>query len=103
MTQCADGRDIDSGTDVELFESSGAGLRAQAKAAATETLRQRRTTLTIGLDNLWAVGDTAVAALIVALRTMRESGGTICLLTHRPEHRRRLQLNGLDRIMTLVT
>ncbi len=99
---CMDDAGIGSGADVELFESSGAGLRAQARAAAEQSLKQRRTTLTIGLDNLWSVGDAAVAALIVALRTMRDSGGTIRLLTHKPEHRRRLLLNGLDRVMTLI-
>jgi anti-anti-sigma regulatory factor len=89
----------DAAADLELFESSGVGLRAQATAAAEAMLRQGRTTLTIGLDNLGAVGDAVIAAVIVALRIMREAGGTICLLTHNSEHRHQLALYGLDRAL----
>lgn len=90
------------GTEVELFESSVSGLRAQAASAAQEMLRQGHRTLTIGLDNLSAVGDAVVAAVIVALRIVREYGGTICLRTQNSEHRHQLILNGLDRLVAVV-
>jgi anti-anti-sigma regulatory factor len=85
-----------------LFDSSSSGLRARAKAAAQDILSDGHKTLTLGLDNLSNVGDSAVAAVIVALRTMRDSGGTIQLRARKTEHRRQLRLNGLDRIVTVV-
>jgi len=100
---CMQGGGVSAGSYVELFESSSVGLRAQASAAAQDILRQGRKNLTIGLDNLSTVSDGAVAAVIVALRTMRESGGTIRLFTRNSEHRRQLLLSGLDRIMMVVT
>ncbi len=88
---------------VQLYESSRAGLRAQATAAASDVLRAGQKTLTFGLDNLSHVGDDAVAALIIALRRMREDGGTIVLETTNEQHQRALLLNGLDRIVSIGT
>ncbi len=88
---------------VQLYESSRAGLRAQATTAASDVLRAGQKTLTFGLDNLSNVGDDAVAALIIALRKMREDGGTIVLETTNEQHQRALVLNGLDRIMSIGT
>ena len=88
---------------VQLYESSRAGLQAQAAAAASDVLRAGQKTLTFGLDNLGNIGDDAVAALIIALRKMREAGGTIVLETTNEQHQRALLRNGLDRIVTIGT
>jgi anti-anti-sigma regulatory factor len=81
---------------VELYASSPMGLRAQTVAAADETLRQGATTLVLGLDNLPTLDDAAISATIVALRKLRESGGTVRLATRNADHRRHLALTGLD-------
>jgi anti-anti-sigma regulatory factor len=88
---------------VQLYQSSRAGLQAQASAAASDVLRAGHKTLTFGLDNLPSVGDDAVAALIIALRKMREEGGTITLETTNEQHQQALLLNGLDRIVNIGT
>jgi anti-anti-sigma regulatory factor len=88
---------------VQLYESSRAGLQAQATAAASDVLRAGQKTLTFGLDNLSNIGDDAVAALIIALRKMREEGGTIVLETTNEQHQQALLLNGLDRIVSIGT
>jgi anti-anti-sigma regulatory factor len=88
---------------VQLYESSRAGLQAQATAAASDVLRAGQKTLTFGLDNLSNIGDDAVAALIIALRRMREEGGTIVLETTNERHQQALLLNGLDRIVSIET
>jgi anti-anti-sigma regulatory factor len=88
---------------VQLYESSRAGLQAQATAAANDVLRAGQKTLTFGLDNLSNIGDDAVAALIIALRKMREEGGTIVLETSNERHQQALLLNGLDRIVSIGT
>src|ERR1700735_3938264 len=53
---------------IQLYESSRAGLQAQAAAAASDVLRAGQKTLTFGLDNLGTIGDDTVAALILAPR-----------------------------------
>jgi anti-anti-sigma regulatory factor len=88
---------------VQLYQSSRAGLQAQAAAAASDVLRAGQKTLTFGLDNLSNIGDDAVAALIVALRKMREEGGTIVLETTNAQHQQALLLNGLDRVVSIGT
>jgi anti-anti-sigma regulatory factor len=88
---------------VELYSSSLIGLRAQAVAAADETLRRRRNILVIGLDGLSALDDAAVSASIVALRRLREVGGTVRLVTHNANHRKQLAANGLDRIFEVFS
>jgi anti-anti-sigma regulatory factor len=88
---------------VQLYESSRVGLQAQATAAASDILRAGQKTLTFGLDNLSNIGDDAVAALIIALRKMREEGGTIVLETRNEQHKRSLRRNGLDHIVSIGT
>jgi anti-anti-sigma regulatory factor len=83
---------------VELYSSSPRGLRAQATAAANETLRRRGTTLLLGLDNVPTLDDGVLSATIVALRRLREVGGTVRLVTQNSSHRKRLAITGLDRV-----
>ena len=83
---------------VEIYSSSPTGLRAQAEAAAAEALRRRTTFLLLGLDSLAAFDDAAMLAMIVALRRLREIGGTVRLVTRNAGHRERLALTGLDRV-----
>jgi len=82
----------------DLYASSSAGLRAQAVRAADETLRLGRTTLVIGLDSLPVFDDAAVSAAIIALRRLREVGGSVRLVTHNAAHRQELALTGLDHV-----
>jgi anti-anti-sigma regulatory factor len=56
------------------------------------------TMLIIGLDRLAAIDDEAMSAIIVALRRVRETGGTIRLVTRNAHHHERLSIAGLDRI-----
>jgi anti-sigma B factor antagonist len=83
---------------VELYASSPVGLRAQAVEAANDALRRGSTLLILGLDNLTTLDDAALSAMIVALRRLREAGGTVRLVTQNGAHRNRLAVTGLDRI-----
>src|ERR1700692_4467226 len=82
----------------DLYTSSPIGLRAQTTTAVDETLRRGLTTLVLGLDSLPSLDDAVVSAAIRALRRLREVGGTVELVTERPEHRRYLEMTGLDRV-----
>lgn len=81
---------------VEFYESSPVGLRAQATDAVDGALRRGTTSLVFGLDSLSALDDAAISAIIVALRRLREIGGTVGLVTQSAAHRERLMLTGLD-------
>jgi anti-anti-sigma regulatory factor len=83
---------------VEFYASSPNGLRAQATAAVSDTMRGGSTILVVGLDSLSRLDDAALSATIVALRGLRETGGTVRLVTHSLAHRRQLEAMGLDRI-----
>jgi anti-anti-sigma factor len=83
---------------VEFYASSRTGLRAQAMSAVNEAKRRRSTILVVGLDSLASLDDAAIAATIVALRGLRETGGTVRLVTQSVTHRRYLEAMGLDRI-----
>jgi anti-anti-sigma regulatory factor len=87
----------------ELYASSSAGLRAQAVSAADETLQLGRKTLVMGLDSLAAFDDGAVSAAIVALRRLREAGGSVRLVTGNAAHRKQLEMTGLDRIFDVFS
>jgi anti-anti-sigma regulatory factor len=87
---------------VELRSSSPAGLRAQTTAAVNEVLVRERATLLLGLDSLSIIDDAVIAALIVALRRLREIGGTVRLITGNAEHRERLARIGLDRVFDIA-
>jgi anti-anti-sigma regulatory factor len=80
---------------VEFYASSPAGLRAQAVNAVDDALRRGTTFLALGLDSLAILDDAAIAAMIVALRRLRETGGSVKLVTHSAEHRKRLAATGL--------
>jgi anti-anti-sigma factor len=83
---------------VEFRASSPVGLRAQAVDAADAALRRGTNLLVLGLDSLSMLDDASIAAMIVALRRLREIGGTVRLVTQSAAHRKRLMLTGLDRI-----
>ena len=87
---------------VKLHASSPSGLRAQAAMAADETLRLRSTNLLLGLDGLSILDDAAISGTIVALRKLRDIGGTVGLVTGNPAHRKRLAQLGLDRVFDIM-
>jgi anti-anti-sigma regulatory factor len=87
---------------VEFYESSPAGLRAQAADAVDGALRRGTTILVLGLDSLSTLDDAAISAIIVALRRLREIGGTVGLVTQSAAHRKRLMLTGLDCIFDVL-
>jgi anti-anti-sigma regulatory factor len=86
---------------VEIYSSSPAGLRAQTAAAVSETLDRRSTTLLLGLDRLPALDDAVISAAIVALRKLRDIGGTVQLVTCNTSHREHLARIGLDRVFDI--
>jgi anti-anti-sigma regulatory factor len=83
---------------VEFNASSPDGLRAQARAAVNDAIRRRAKVMLVGLDGLAILDDAAISAAIVALRGLREVGGTVRLVTRSVTHRRSLESMGLDRI-----
>jgi hypothetical protein len=83
---------------VEFNKSLPIGLRAQAAEAANDALRRGSTVLVLGLDRLSTLDDEALSATIVALRRLREFGGTARLVTQSVAHHKRLVEAGLDRI-----
>jgi anti-anti-sigma regulatory factor len=87
---------------VEVHSGSTTGLRAQTKAAVDETLRRRTTTLLLGLDSLSTLDDGILSATIVALRRLRDAGGTVRLVTRKTSHRTRLALTGLNRVFQIL-
>jgi anti-anti-sigma regulatory factor len=88
---------------IDLYTSSGTGLRAQAVSAADETLRLGRNTLVFGLDSLAALDDNVMSATIVALRRLRDVGGSVRLVTRNPAHLQRLATTGLDRVFSIYS
>ncbi|MGH7683396.1 MAG: STAS domain-containing protein [Vulcanimicrobiaceae bacterium] len=59
-------------------------------------------TLTVGLDDLGTLDATAMGSLVVALRRMREAGGSVMLHVTRPELLSELAVSGLDRVFKIV-
>jgi len=86
---------------VELYASSSSSIRAQAASAVDDALRHGTTLLVLGLDNLPALDDTVLSAAIVALRRLRDLGGSVRLATQNPAHQKRLAQTGLDRIFAV--
>jgi anti-anti-sigma regulatory factor len=86
---------------VKLYSSSPTGLRAQAIAAVDELLLRKRTTLLLELDGLSIIDDAVISAMVVALRKLREVGGTVRLITDNSGHRERLAHIGLDRVFDI--
>jgi hypothetical protein len=62
---------------VHLFASSPIGLRAQALAAAEETIRFGRRLLVIDVDNLASSDDGVRNALAAAGRRLQEAGSAL--------------------------
>jgi anti-anti-sigma regulatory factor len=87
---------------INLYTSSPSGLRAQAVAAADEALNVGHNLLVLGLDCLTEFNDGAVLATIVALRKLRDVGGSVRLVTENDDHRNRLEVTGLNRIFDVV-
>jgi len=58
--------------------------------------------ITIGLDGLPSLDATAMGSLIVALRRMREAGGSVALHVTHPELLGDLSLSGLDQVFKIV-
>ena len=86
----------------ELLTSSAVGLRAQTTAAAALAVSTGQKALTIDVDSLQTIDDAVVAAIIAALRTMRDAGGCVQILTNQEAHLRSLRLFCLDRIVTVA-
>jgi hypothetical protein len=59
------------------------------------------TTLLLGLDSLSIIDDAVVAAVFVALLTLRESGDTVRLITDNLGHRKRLADIGLHLVLDI--
>lgn len=87
---------------IELYTSSRTGLRAQFTAAVDETLRRRSLTLFVCLDSLPNLDDSVLSGAIIALRRLREFGGTLQFMTQKASHRRTLSATGLDRVFKIL-
>jgi anti-anti-sigma regulatory factor len=88
---------------VNLRSGSPSVLRAQTAVAVEETLRLRTTSLLLGLDGLPILDDALIAGTIIALRKLRDVGGTVCLVTGNNIHRKRLAQLGLDRVFDVLS
>lgn len=66
-------------------------------------MRRGATILALGIDNLAALDDAAISATIVALRRLREIGGTVRLVTRNAAHLKRLAQTGLDHVFDVMT
>jgi anti-anti-sigma regulatory factor len=86
---------------VEVYASSPIGLRAQVAAAVDHALELGATVVVFGLDSLPEIDDSALSAIIIALRRLREVGGSIRLVTQSAAHRERLAVTGLDRVFAV--
>ena len=80
---------------VQLLASSPSGLRAQAIAAANETIRSGKKQLIVDLDNLTQMDDAVLSALILALRRLREEGASLSVLTSKDANRVYLDSTGM--------
>jgi anti-anti-sigma regulatory factor len=87
---------------VELYSSSPTGIRDQTSVAVEETLRRQNTSLLLGLDGVSILDDAVISGTIVALRKLRDVGGTVRLLTGNPIHHERLSQLGLDRVFDIL-
>jgi anti-anti-sigma regulatory factor len=87
---------------VKLHSNSPTGLRAQTAGAVEEALHLRTTSLLLGLDGLPILDDAVISESIVALRKLRDVGGTVRLVTGNATHRERLSQLGLDRVFDIL-
>jgi anti-anti-sigma regulatory factor len=81
---------------VQLLTSSPSGLRAQAIAAANETIQSGQKQLIVDLDNLAHVDDAVLSALILALRRLREAGASLRVFTSKDANRGYLDSTGMN-------
>lgn len=82
--------------------TTGPQSRDALLADAEKAIAAGESTLTIGLDDLGTVDATSMGSLIVALRRMRESGGSVVLHVTRHELLGELATSGLDRVFKIV-
>jgi anti-anti-sigma regulatory factor len=83
---------------VQLLTSSPSGLRAQAIAAANETILSGQKQLIVDLDNLTQMDVAVLSALILALRRLREEGASLTVVTAKNENRAYLNSTGMKAI-----
>jgi anti-anti-sigma factor len=81
---------------VQLLASSPSGLRAQTVAAANETIQSGQRQLVVDLDNLTHMDDAVLAALILALRRLREAGASLRVFTTKDPIRSYLDATGMN-------
>lgn len=77
--------------------------RESLLAGADAAIAEHDLSLTVGLDDLNGLDADVMGTLIVALRRMREAGGTVTLHVTRPALLDALSVSGLDRVFTLVS
>jgi anti-anti-sigma factor len=82
--------------------NAGPQSRNELLAVAEKATAASEKTLIIGLDDLRDVDATVMGSLIVALRRMRDSGGSVVLHVTRPELLGELRVSGLDRVFKIV-
>ena len=80
---------------VQLLTSSPSGLRAQAVAAADDTIRSGQKQLIVDLDNLTHMDDAVLSALILALRRLRDGGASLRVVTSKHAIRGYLDATGM--------
>jgi anti-anti-sigma regulatory factor len=71
-------------------------------AAVDAALTTDEKALTVGLDAIPGLDDGVMNALIVALRRMRDGGGTVRLHVTRPDVASALEVAGLDKVFEVV-
>ncbi len=80
---------------VALAAFVGLALTAERDASAPAAIA-------VGLDGVTKLEAPVMAALIAALRRVRETGGTLALVTRRDDIRASLRATGLDRVFNVV-
>src|SRR5581483_10619500 len=76
--------------------------RNQVLATVEKAIAAHHPTLTLGLDELPALDAGEMGSLIVALRRMREIGGSVVLHVTRPDMLQALAETALDRVFKVV-
>jgi anti-anti-sigma regulatory factor len=76
--------------------------RDQVLATVENAIAAHQPSLTLGLDELPTLEAGEMGSLIVALRRMRETGGSVVLHVTRPDMLQALAETGLDRVFKVV-
>lgn len=87
---------------VRLAPQGNGEARESLQKIAEEALAAKERALTVGLDDLPALDADVMGGLIVALRRMREAGGSVALHVTRPDLLGALAVSGLDRVFKIV-